>query len=156
MDLLQEELTLTLHSLFGSRLDLARPVSCRFVPPASLPLRHGERVKGSYHQGVICLSADLAGPEALVVLAHEYGHAWQEQHHARPADISERLGEGFAEWLAYRVARSRGLGEAATQIAQSTLPGAEGARYLLRLEREGGLEQMLRLATTWIDFDGSR
>lgn len=89
-------------------------------------------------------------PERLVtVAAHEYAHAWQSENHARYVDCQDRLREGFAEWVSYKVNKRLGRkAEVQHLLAQSVPDYIEGLRSFLELERRSGVAGVLGVATT--------
>jgi hypothetical protein len=52
-------------------------------------------------RAVIRILSNLPEPKVAAVLAHEIAHAWQAEN--CPDDQGERVREGFAEWVAWKV-----------------------------------------------------
>lgn len=137
----------------GMRMD--PPPTVRVVGPEELRLPDGVVALATCGAGEIRLGKWLRRPEALVVLAHEYGHAWQERAHGASARVSERFAEGFASWVAHVVARQTGYQQVADRIRdRSGPPYREGARAFMAWERTLGVPRLLELAATWSDFSG--
>lgn len=77
-------------------------------------------------------------PAALltVVIAHEFAHAWQVENAPNQGD--PMLIEGFAEWLAFKVATAYGYEHELDRIrAQQGLYG-DGFRYFRKIEKQKG------------------
>lgn len=142
------------HSL-GDGMSLDPPVQVKVVGPEDLRLEDGVVALGTYRDGVIRLGRWLRRSEALMVLAHEYGHAWQDRTNPRAVKLSERFSEGFASWVAQVVARRTGyLAEAGRIRDRSGSDYREGARLFSEWEQVHGVETVLRLAREWTDFAG--
>lgn len=137
----------------GEAMDLDPPVDVKVVGPEELRLEDGVVALGTYRDGVIRIGRWLRRPEALVVIAHEYGHAWQDRSNPQAAKMTERFSEGFASWVAGIVGSRVGYLEVATRIRDRSGYG-EGARRFAEWEREYGVETVLRLAAEWTDFSG--
>jgi hypothetical protein len=81
----------------------------------------------------------------LEVLAHEYAHAWQNEH--CPHDASLEIQEGFAEWVAYKLLQSWGCHKrTARMLRRDDLYGL-GLQTMLAWEREEGVRGVLRRVT---------
>lgn len=137
----------------GEAMDLDPPVDVKVVGPEELRLEDGVVALGTYRDGVIRIGRWLRRPEALVVLAHEYGHAWQDRTNPRAAQMTERFSEGFASWVAAIVGSRVGYLEVASRIRDRS-GYAEGAKRFAAWEKEHGVETVLRLAAEWTDFSG--
>ena len=115
----------------------------------------GEVALGTTWEGEIRLGRWMRRPEALVVLAHEYGHAWQDANHPRADRLSERFSEGFASWSADVVARQTGYRRLAEDVRRRSGPVyQEGLVAFRNWERTLGVRRLLELARTWVDFTG--
>ncbi len=142
---------------FGQRLALKTPVTVEAIHPEELTTLGGEPLQGLYDNGKIWISNGLLREQAMVVLAHEYGHAWHFENHPDPDAIVPILAEGFAEWLAYHGLARVGFSDACDRIRKSPDPiYGGGFRYFQELEEIYGVEAVFNLATSWIDLDGNR
>lgn len=72
-----------------------------------------------------------------ITVAHEYAHAWQDEHCPR---LGEELREGAAEWVAYRSLLHLGSIKAAARMREGSHP------YRPALERVLAIEQRLGTA----------
>lgn len=70
------------------------------------------------------------------VIAHEYGHAWQNENAVHLND--EALREGFAEWVAYRHLCYLGCTKAARHLLTSTHPYRPYLEQVIEIERQFG------------------
>ena len=90
-------------------------------------------------------------PEArmLTVSTHEYAHVWHAENHRDYTKTQPILREGFAEWVAYKVAQSYGRQEQ-MDLMLNTNGGVyyQGLLKFLQLERERGVSGVLQFATT--------
>jgi len=127
----------------------------RMSGPDGLEIEGGEVALGTTWEGEIRLGRWMRRPEALVVLAHEYGHAWQDANHPRADRLSERFSEGFASWVADVVARQTGYRRLAEDVRRRSGPVyQEGLVAFRNWERTLGVRRLLELARTWVDFTG--
>ena len=139
----------------GERLRLDPLPTVRVVGPELLRLEDRTVALAVYGSGEIRLGRGLNRPQALVILAHEYGHAWQDRRHPRPEGLTERFSEGFASWVAQVVGRQTGFLSLATTLRDRSGPTyAEGARLFLHWEKTLGVPRLLELASSWVDFSG--
>lgn len=106
---------------------------------------------------LIVLNPGLRRDEALMVLAHELGHAWQFAHRPDLDLIEDFMAEGFAEWVAYHLTRRAGLTEFSYRIKTNPDPlyGA-GFRWHLELEREHGVSGVISVMLSWRDRQGPK
>lgn len=83
------------------------------------------------------------------VAAHEYAHVWHAENHPSYARTSAEMKEGFAEWVAYKVAQHA---QRESQMAVLNFPSDglyyEGLRKYLELERRQGVAGVLEHART--------
>lgn len=131
---------------FGGRLSLPKSVRLRVVSAEHLRRLGGEPLLGLYEEGVIYLSQDLRRREALGVMAHEYGHAWQYQRRQDVDRVENLLFEGFAEWVAFHVLAQVGDTQGTEEILHDPSIYGQGARWWLKLEKNAGLEKALESA----------
>lgn len=143
---LRAQLETLLGKIFSARLSLRKPVEVVVVSPQRLKALKGEPALGLYEDGVIYLNEDLTRREALGVLAHEYGHAWQYQTRSDIDRVETLLFEGFAEWLSYRVLAEAGDTEGTASVMRDTSIYGRGARWFLSLEKREGVDGVLHRA----------
>lgn len=142
---------------FPGVYDLAQAPPIEALAPWDLETRRGEPLQGLYDGQRIFVSNGLLREESLVVVAHELGHAWHFARHPDPEAVSDRLAEGFAEWFAYQLVARSGFPDACDRIRSSRDPlYGDAYRWFGQLEEEFGREVVLKIAFTWLDFDGSR
>lgn len=106
---------------------------------------------------LIVLNPGLRRDEALMVLAHELGHAWQFSSRPDVEEIEDFLAEGFAEWVAYHLTRRAGLTEFSYKI--KTNPDrlyGQAFRWYLDIEERYGVGSVLSVMLNWIDREGHR
>ncbi len=143
---LERQLENLMKKAFSDRLALRKSVMIKVVTAQQLKAMKGEPALGLYEDGVIYLSQDLTRREALGVLAHEYGHAWQYQNLSDIDSVETLLFEGFAEWLSYRVLAEAGDTEGTASVMRDTSIYGRGARWFLSLEKREGLDGVLNRA----------
>jgi hypothetical protein len=138
------------------------PVASVRVGKSSEMILKGEAAQGFIDtetlEGVqIVLNPSLRRDEALMVLAHELGHAWQFSARPDAAAIEDFLAEGFAEWVAFHLMRRAGLTEFSFRIKTSKDPlyGA-GFRWFYELEQQYGAGSVISVMLNWVDRDGHR
>lgn len=106
---------------------------------------------------LIVLNPTLRRDEALMVLAHELGHAWQFSSRPDVDAISDFLAEGFAEWVAFHLLRRAGLTEFAFRIKASKDPlYGEAFRWFLDIESRHGVGAVISVMLNWVDHEGHR
>ncbi len=105
----------------------------------------------------IVLNPGLRRDEALMVLAHELGHAWQFGSRPDAEKVEDFMAEGFAEWVAYHLTKRAGLTEFSSQIKNNPDPlyGA-GFRWYLDLETKHGVGAVISVMLNWVDRAGHR
>jgi hypothetical protein len=101
---------------------------------------HDGRGNGSIH-----ILSELPRPRIAAILSHELAHAWQVEN--APKAQSDRIREGFAEWVAWRLVEGMPGGDAEREIihARTDVYG-DGFRLFARLEQESGAHSALRWA----------
>lgn len=101
----------------------------------------------------VYLLSGLPKARFLTVAAHEYAHAWHSQRHADYRRTSRRLREGFAEWVAFKVAQKYGREEEMRGLLGSNDPDySEGLRACLAVEKERGARGVLDCALRELSF----
>ena len=85
----------------------------------------------------------------LTVSAHEYAHVWHAENHRDYTKTQPILREGFAEWVAYKVAQ-RFKRQEQMELMLNPSGGVyyQGLLKFLQLEREQGISGVLKFATT--------
>ncbi len=139
----------------GDQVRMDPPPVVRVTGPEGLQIEGHEVALGTSWEGEIRLGRWLRRPEALVVLAHEYGHAWQDRCNPQAHRLTERFSEGFASWMAQVVARQTGYQTLADHFRRRSGPVyQEGFQAFQEWERTLGPSRLLYLARTWVDFTG--
>jgi hypothetical protein len=89
----------------------------------------------------------------LTVCTHEYAHVWHAENHQSYSQTQPILREGFAEWVAYKVAQRFGRLDQ-IQLMENPNSGIyyQGLQKLLALERQQGISGVLKVATTAISI----
>lgn len=131
------------------RLDLRFGVAFRLVDaPTMMSIRSqagAATLTEGHVQGLYQRSGDMRAiymlygmPRLLfrTIVAHEYGHAWQNE--TAPKLDDEHLREGFAEWVAYRHLCYLGCTKAARQMITSQHPYRPFLEQVLEIERRHG------------------
>ena len=117
----------------------------------------GEAAQGYFEDGEIVLNDTLRRDEALMVLAHEIGHAWHFSVQPKPDEISDFLAEGFAEWVSFRLMKRAGLTEYCFRLKKNPDPLYGGAfRWYQAIEEEFGTKAVLDIMKYWLDQDGHK
>lgn len=141
----------------GSRLEVKRPLRLRLASPDQLLQYGGDGVQGVYDEGQISVCANLSRRQAVAVLAHEYGHAWQDENHPAFDKVDNSLREGFAEWVALQALKRFGFGSGGDILRSNRDPVyGGGLRWFLQVEENFGREAVFQQATTWLDVNGGR
>ncbi len=111
------------------------------------------QVQGFSRRYTVYFISGLPRERLLVVAAHEYAHAWHSEQNPRYMECSDRMREGFAEWVAFKANQHLGRqAEGDRLLGQKSGPYLEGLRRFLQLEGEVGVTGVLRLARTRMDL----
>lgn len=79
-------------------------------------------------------------------VAHEFGHAWFSEN--CPPNQSNEIVEGFAQWVAYKMALIKGYNnEINKQMSRPDVYGS-GLRKLVEIENRGGARAVLKYVKT--------
>lgn len=129
-------------------------VSGRVLGLTTLVLKRKEERRWTEPATVHLLSG-VPAERMLTVAAHEYAHVWQAENHPHYSATTPELREGFAEWVAYKVAQHT---RRQTQMAVLDFPVDglyyEGLTRLLELESRLGAAGVLRHAVTATSLQG--
>jgi len=117
-------------------------------------LRHfevGDHAFGLYTdqdlEETIYIITGIAADRAWITLAHELTHFWQRRN--GPKLQASVLLEGFAEWVAYKLAEHYQLHRAMLAMRRNAAePYHTGLHTLLSLEQEIGTQGVIRYACT--------
>lgn len=148
---------------FAEFIDVPPQCSIRVGFPEEMVLK-GEPVQGFIDtdpnaDGVyqIVISPGLRRDEALMVAAHELGHAWQFSSRPDAGGVERFLSEGFAEWVAFYLLKRAGMTEFSYSIKKEhdLLYGA-GFRWFRELERDYGRGAVISVMLNWMDRSGHR
>ncbi|MCA9794508.1 MAG: hypothetical protein KC910_22020 [Candidatus Eremiobacteraeota bacterium] len=159
---------------FGQRLDVKLPpAEVRLVDGREMikladgPTRDGRAPLGLtkiprsiHHDGratveaaTVYLISGLPRQRLLTVAAHEYAHMWHSQNHPDYNQVSRRMQEGFAEWVAYHVAQSQDRPiEVKAMLTKKDSDYVDGLHRFLELEREVGSDGVFEYALTHSDI----
>jgi len=141
---------------FQAYMSESPALSVRLEPAHKMVLQ-GEAAQGYFDNGEIVINDTLRRDQALMVLAHELGHAWHFASQPDPDAISEFLAEGFAEWVSFHLMKRAGLTEFCYRLKTNPDPVyGEGCRWYLNIEREFGEKAVIDIMTTWIHEDGKK
>lgn len=137
---------------FRDYLDESPVTTVRLAPAHKMVLK-GEAAQGYYDSdsGEIVVSDALRRDKALMVLAHELGHAWHFNAQPDPDSISDFMAEGFAEWVSYHLIKRAGLVEFCHRIKTNPDPlYGESFRWHLDIEEKFGVDAVLNIMRTWL------
>lgn len=149
---------------FAEFLEASPVAAVRLGKPGEMRLQ-GEEAQGfidtesreSENGLLIVVSPRLRRDEALMVLAHELGHAWQFSSRPDVEEIEAFLAEGFAEWVSFHLVRRAGLTEFAYRIRHNKDPLYGAAfRWFWQLEEQHGVGAVLSVMLNWVDRQGHR
>ena len=142
----------------GQRLEVPIRLRIKLVDPTRmLAFGAGDGVEGVYADECITLSSMLSRRQAIVALAHEYGHAWQSVFHPGYDEVDGALREGWAEWVALQALKRFGEATGGDALRSNRDPVyGGGLRWFLQVEKNFGVEAVFEQATTWIDTRGTR
>lgn len=117
----------------------------------------GEATQGYFDNSEIVLNDTLTRDQALMVLAHELGHAWEYVAQPDPDAISDFLAEGFAEWVSYHLMKRAGLTEYCYRLKNNPDPlyGA-ACRWYIAIEEQYGTDAVVKIMRTWLHQDGKK
>jgi IrrE N-terminal-like domain len=133
------------------------PVLTVRLEPAHKMVLKGEDAQGYFDNGKIVLNDTLRRDQALMVLAHELGHAWHFSTQPEPDAISDFLAEGFAEWVSYHLMKRAGLTEFCHNLRVNPDPlYGNACRWYLGVEEEFGKQAVLNIMADWLHQDGKK
>lgn len=133
------------------------PVTAVKLAPAERMILRGEAAQGYFDNGKIVLNNSLRRDQALMVLAHELGHAWHFSEQPDPDEISDFLAEGFAEWVSYSLMRRAGLTEFCFNLKNNSDPlYGKACRWFLELENNHGRPALINIMRNWLNEDGKQ
>jgi hypothetical protein len=131
------------------------PVSTVRLAPANQMLLKGEAAQGFFDNGEIVLNNTLRRDQALMVLAHELGHAWHFSVQPDPDKVSDFLAEGFAEWVSFHLMRRAGLTEFCYKLKHNPDPlYGEAFRWYYSVEQQFGVKAVVDIMREWVHQDG--
>jgi hypothetical protein len=143
------------HRLVG--IEARAPVEFRAVSPSEMMSLVGRTWSPTHHldgrplglflrtgdRRAIHLEIGLPRGMAVTTSSHEYAHAWQSEH--CDAAVVPLLAEGFAEWVAHRIAMAAKFRDEARRIEARRDVYGEGFHVVNRLVRKAGSERMIEL-----------
>lgn len=145
-----------LKAEFGDQVKESPVTSIRLAPPEEMVLK-GEAAQGYYDNGALVLNDTLRRDQALMVIAHELGHAWQFSEQPNPNAISDFMAEGFADWVSFHLMKRAGMTEFCYNLRHNPDPlyGA-ACRWYLSVEEKYGSDAVLDIMRTWVDKTGKK
>ena len=154
-DLQLNYLNRLLMAQFKDYLYRSPATTVRLAPAHEMVLK-GESTQGYFDNSEIVLNDTLTRDQALMVLAHELGHAWQYVAQPDPDATSEFLAEGFAEWVSYHLMKRAGLTEYCHRLKTNKDPiYGGGFRWYFQIENDYGPDAVVKIMRTWIHQDGT-
>lgn len=103
--------------------------------------------KRTFEPPQVYLLTGLPRSRFLTVAAHEYAHAWHSQRHPDYRTTTRRMREGFAEWVALKVAQKHDRDDETRALLGSADPDySEGLRACLAIEKKKGVRGVLDYA----------
>lgn len=120
-------------------------------------MMEGEAAEGFIEGDQIVINPNMRRDRALMVIAHELGHAWHFSSRPDVDKIDDFLIEGFAEWVAFHLVRRAGLTEFSHKI--KTNPDrlyGNGFRWFHSVERKYGRGAVVSIMLNWVDVEGHR
>jgi len=112
--------------------------SLEYVPDDGVAgLHYYEKINGRLKVSEIYILNGLTPRKILAVIAHEYSHAWQAEN--CPDRQDNRVREGFAEWVSFKILKTKGYNEEAENMLKTTDPVyGEGLKKYIDLEKKYG------------------
>lgn len=133
------------------------PISSVRLGTRSQMMLQGEAAQGYIDGDEIVINHSLRRDKALMVIAHELGHAWHFSSRPDEDDIDDFLVEGFAEWVAFHLVKRAGLTEFSHQIKTNPDPlYGKAFRWFYELESKHGRGAVLNIMLNWVDVEGHR
>ena len=141
---------------FKEHLTESPATTVRLAPAHQMFLK-GEAAQAYFDNGEIVLNDTLRRDQALMVLAHELGHAWQFSVQPDPDAVSDFLVEGFAEWVSYHLMKRAGLTEYCYRLKTNPDPlYGNGFRWCFDIEERFGVAAVLNIMSSWLHQDGKK
>jgi hypothetical protein len=143
MDALYREVQKYVEGLTGLKVDRLPPVmlvqsdemDTRFAEGSGRSFR-AHAFYRAYNPEIIYVLSGHSSYDLGPTLAHEFTHAWQSRHCPQQ---DRMLSEGFASWVGYKYAQSRGYTEQMSQMMGSRDPDyGEGLKKCLEIEKRSG------------------
>lgn len=141
---------------FKEHIDESPISTVRLAPDHQMFLK-GEAAQAYFDNGEIVLNDTLRRDQALMVLAHELGHAWQFSVQPDPDAVSDFLVEGFAEWVSFHLMKRAGLTEYCYRLKTNPDPlYGNGFRWYFAIEEQFGVAAVLDIMASWLHQDGKK
>lgn len=157
LDALYKEIQRYLDTLTGLKVDKAPPVmlvqademDTRFAESSGRSFRAHAFYK-PYNPEIIYVLSGHSAYDLGPTLAHEFTHAWQSRHCPQQ---DRMLKEGFASWVGYKYAQSKGYTNQMSQMMQASDPDyGEGLKKCLAIEKQTGVKGLLAFVQTKSNF----
>ena len=145
VDTLYHEVQRYVEGLTGLKVDSLPPVllvqademDTRFAESSGRSFRAHAFYK-PYNPEIIYVLAGHSAYDLGPTLAHEFTHAWQSRHCPQQ---DRMLSEGFASWIGYKYAQSKGYTEQMRQMTGARDPDyGEGLKKCLAIEKQSGVK----------------
>lgn len=145
---LYREVQRYVETLTGKKVDKAPPVllvqademETRFAEGSGRSFRPHAFYR-AYNPEIIYVLSGHSAYDLGPTLAHEFTHAWQSRHCPQQ---DRMLSEGFATWVGYKYAQSRGFHRQMSQMQGSRDPDyGEGLRRCLEIEKRSGVKGLV-------------
>jgi hypothetical protein len=148
MDALYRDVQRFVEGLTGLKVDKLPPVllvasdemDTKFAESSGRSLRAHAFYK-PYNPEIIYVLSGHSAYDLGPTLAHEFTHAWQSRH----CPSQDRMvTEGFASWVGYKYALTKGYREQASQMLGARDPDyGEGLKHCLEIEKSSGVKGLV-------------
>ena len=148
MDALYREIQRYLDTLTDLKVDRAPPVilvqademDTRFAEGSGRSFR-AHAFYQPYNPEIIYVLSGHSAYDLGPTLVHEFTHAWQSRHCPQQ---DRQLKEGFASWVAYKYAQSKGYTDQMSQMLGTRDPDyGDGLKKCLAIEKQSGVKGLL-------------
>jgi hypothetical protein len=157
IDALYKEVQRYLEGMTGLKVDTLPPVmlvqgdemDTRFAEGSGRSFR-AHAFYQPYNPEIIYVLSGHSAYDLGPTLAHEFTHAWQSRHCPQQ---DRMLKEGFASWVGYKYAQSKGYtGQMSAMLGARDPDYGEGLRKCLEIEKKSGVKGLLQFVRTAAKF----
>lgn len=158
MDTIYKEVQRYVEGLTGLKVDSLPPVmlvmgdemDTRFAEGSGRSFR-AHAFYQPYNPELIYVLSGHSAYDLGPTLAHEFTHAWQSRHCPQQ---DRMLKEGFASWVGYKYAQSKGYSEQMARMKGARDPDyGEGLRKCLEIEQKSGGKGLVEFVRKASRFD---